>query len=163
MLDRLNSVSVAAAMPYFVTATLPDDTFDDNVARFARSAKGWLDTFTKRLLRVCPTAAGFWRIEWKARKSGLHVGKLFPHFHLMVWGLAERKISEETFYYDKHGEPVFVPEKFEAFVECKDDQLTLDFVRVASSGAAKVADADCDVRSWTEHNGEKFMFAGSRR
>lgn len=161
MLDRLNSVSVAAKLPYFVTATLPDEMFDDNVSRFAASAKSWLDTFTKRLLRVCPEACGFWRIEWQSRKSGLHIGKLFPHFHLMVWGLPERKISDAHHYQDKHGECVHVAEKFEAFVHCKDSQMTLDFVRVASSGSEKVTDWKCRTESASPLG--HFVFAGSHR
>jgi len=161
MLDRLNSVSVAASLPYFVTATLPDDMFDDNVARFATSAKSWLDTFTKRLLRVSPSACGFWRIEWQARKSGLHVGKLFPHFHLLVWGLPERKISEAGCYQDKHGEWVSVPEKFEAFVHCKDSQLTLEFLNVASAGSERCTDWKLRTESTSELG--HFVFAGSHR
>lgn len=90
MLDRLNQISVAAEHPDFVTLTLPDDCFDDCVSRFAKTAKGHLDVLLKRLRRACPSACGFWRIEWKARKSGLHEGKLFPHFHLLVWGLPDR-------------------------------------------------------------------------
>jgi hypothetical protein len=90
MLDRLNQVSVGADLPEFVTLTLPDDSFDDSVTKFAKTAKLHLDTLLKRLRRVCPSATGFWRIEWKARKSGLHEGKLFPHFHLLVWGLPQR-------------------------------------------------------------------------
>jgi hypothetical protein len=90
MLDRLNQVSVAADHPDFVTLTLPDDCFDDCVSTFAKTAKGLLDVLLKRLSRACPSACGFWRIEWKARKSGLHEGKLFPHFHLLVWGLPVR-------------------------------------------------------------------------
>ena len=90
MLDRLNQISVTADNPDFVTLTLPDDSFDDSVPRFARTAKDMLDVLLKRLSRVCPLACGFWRIEWKGRKSGLHEGKLFPHFHLLVWGLPQR-------------------------------------------------------------------------
>jgi len=90
MLDRLNQVSVVAEHPDFVTLTLPDDCFDDCVSRFAKTAKEFLDVLLKRLRRACPSACGFWRIEWKARKSGLHEGKLFPHFHLLVWGLPDR-------------------------------------------------------------------------
>lgn len=90
MLDRLNQVSVAAEHPDFVTLTLPDDSFQDSVSDFAKTAKLHLDVLLKRLHRACPAACGFWRIEWKARKSGLHEGKLFPHFHLLVWGLPQR-------------------------------------------------------------------------
>ena len=91
MLDRLNQVSVTAEHPDFVTLTLPDDSVQDSVAEFAKTAKLHLDILLKRLHRACPSACGFWRIEWKARKSGLYEGKLFPHFHLLVWGLPSRE------------------------------------------------------------------------
>jgi hypothetical protein len=96
MLDRLNQVSVSADHPDFVTLTLPDDCFDDSVSRFAKTAKAMLDVLLKRVARVCPSACGFWRIEWKARKSGLHEGKLFPHFHLLIWGLPQRCRGEKS-------------------------------------------------------------------
>jgi hypothetical protein len=95
MLDRLNQVSVAATMPDFITLTLPDDCFEDSVSSFSKTAKLHLDVLLKRLRRACPSACGFWRIEWKARKSGAHEGKLFPHFHLLVWGLPDRKIGTD--------------------------------------------------------------------
>jgi hypothetical protein len=93
MLDRLNQVSCGAVLPDFVTLTLPDDCFNDSVTEFAKIAKGHLDTLLKRLHRACSSACGFWRIEWKARKSGLYEGKLFPHFHLLIWGLPERVLA----------------------------------------------------------------------
>jgi hypothetical protein len=95
MLDRLNQVSVAADHPDFVTLTFPDNCFEDSVTAFGKTAKLHLDVLLKRLHRVCPSACGFWRMEWKARKSGVHEGKLFPHFHLLVWGLPFRDLSED--------------------------------------------------------------------
>jgi hypothetical protein len=92
MLNRLNQVSVAAPLPDFVTLTFPDDSFRDSVTEFAQEAKSYLDTWLKRLRRVAPSAAGFWRMEWQARKSGPREGKLFPHFHLMVWNLPKREL-----------------------------------------------------------------------
>jgi len=95
MLDRLNQVSCAAVLPDFITLTLPDDAFQDSVADFAKTAKLHLDVLLKRLHRACDSACGFWRIEWKARKSGLYEGKLFPHFHLLVWGLPSRDVGAD--------------------------------------------------------------------
>lgn len=95
MLDRLNQLSVSADHPEFVSLTLPDECFNESVTEFAKVAKAYLDVLLKRLKRVCPSACGFWRIEWKARKSGLYEGKLFPHFHLLVWGLPQRTIGEK--------------------------------------------------------------------
>lgn len=114
MLDRLNQVSCGAVLPDFVTLTLPDDCFDDCVTSFAKTAKLHLDVLLKRLHRVCASACGFWRMEWKARKSGLYEGKLFPHFHLMVWGLPERLVSVDKFT----GQ-----EWVESFVPVRDSQL----------------------------------------
>ncbi len=95
MLDRLNQVSTCAEHPDFLTLTLPDESLDDSVVSFAKTAKLHLDVFLKRLYRACPSCCGFWRIEWKARLSGLHVGRLFPHFHLLVWGLPQRELADK--------------------------------------------------------------------
>ena len=117
MLDRLNQVSVAADLPDFVTLTLPDNCFDDSVTRFAKTAKLHLDVLLKRLSRACPSACGFWRIEWKARKSGEHEGKLFPHFHLLMWGVPVRSTGMWLNKYDND-----VTERFESFIPVRDCQ-----------------------------------------
>lgn len=135
MLDRLNSVRVDASLPVFVTCTLPDDVFDDSAASFAKTAKHWLDNFTKRLLRVVPQACGFWRIEWQARKSGKFEGKLVPHFHLLVWGIPERNLGEREIV--RGGQVVGYAPVIEPYVPLPDYQLTLDFLRVASSAPVK--------------------------
>lgn len=95
MMDRLNQVSTAAALPYFVTLTLPDDVFTGNPTEFAESAKVYLANIQKRTGRICPGASAFWRIEWQPRKSGVYQGKLVPHFHLMVFGLPERTLAHD--------------------------------------------------------------------
>jgi hypothetical protein len=112
MLDRLNQVSVGAELPDFVTLTLPDDCFEDDVSKFAKVAKLHLDVLLKRLHRACDSACGFWRIEWKARKSGKHEGKLFPHFHLLIWGLPQRDVGVK-------GEGVAVGESFVPVRDCQ--------------------------------------------
>ena len=117
MLDRLNQVSSSADLPVFVTLTLPDDCFEDSVTTFAKTAKLHLDVLLKRLHRACPSACGFWRIEWKARKSGLYEGKLFPHFHLLAWGLPQR--SSGIWVDNSTGEP---HERFETFIPVRDAQ-----------------------------------------
>jgi hypothetical protein len=134
MLDRLNQVSVAADLPDFVTLTLPDNCFDDGVASFAKAAKAYLDTFLKRLRRACPSACGFWRIEWKARKSGDYVGKLFPHFHLLVWGLPQRVIGERPD--GKPFEESFVPvwDCQQSFTSICDDVLKQHVFKSRRSG-----------------------------
>lgn len=130
MLDRLNQVSSSADLPTFITLTLPDNSFNDSVTEFAKTAKVCLDSLVKRLVRVCPTAAGFWRIEWKARKSGLHVGKLFPHFHALVWGIPQRSLEmREIYEFDEtQGRPVVtgVEWRDEPYMPVRDDQLKLE-------------------------------------
>jgi hypothetical protein len=157
MLDRLNQISVAAEHPDFVTLTLPDDCFDDCVSSFAKTAKGWLDVLLKRVSRVCPSATGFWRIEWKARKSGLHEGKLFPHFHLLVWGLPQRSWDAQ----DRQGRDVV---RSESFVVAKDSQLSFvrlcdEVARVAEFDSERKAMAFLDRKARVEAN---FWFAEDR-
>jgi hypothetical protein len=74
MLNKLNEVSVAAELPQFLTMTLPDEVFNDTASQFAKESKRYLKMFLQRVERVCPTACGFWRIEWQARKSGKYEG-----------------------------------------------------------------------------------------
>jgi hypothetical protein len=126
MMNRLNQVSCAAALPLFVTLTLPDDVFDDSVTVMATMIKTCMDTFIKRLHRVVPDAAGFWRVEWKARKSGNHEGKLFPHAHSIMWGIPTR---DDRRRYDPE---TMVPRR-EAFIPLKDKQLPLAFFELATS------------------------------
>ncbi len=155
MLENLNSVSVAAKQPYFVTMTLPDEVYLQNVAEFSKTAKHWRDSFTKRLLRVEPEAAGFWRIEWKPRESGAHVGQLFPHFHLLVWGLPEREISPEFF------DGACVRDaRYEAYVRCRDNQLTLELLNTWSERGRQEELKRGDHRCATSQG---YTFTGSPR
>jgi len=126
LLDRLNSVSVAAELPAFVTMTFPDDVFRDDVAEFAKDAKRCLDVWVKRLSRVEPESCGFWRIEWKARKSGEHEGKLFPHFHALVWGLSKRLLGER----ESKSAPGLMHEVWEHYVRTPDNQLSLELLNL---------------------------------
>jgi hypothetical protein len=156
MLDRLNSVSVASQLPYFVTMTLPDEVFDDNCTTFAKSAKSWLDAWVKRLVRVCPTAAGFWRIEWQTRKSGPYEGKLVPHFHLLVWGLPERVLGERDVYDD--GQYCGSVEVREAFVDCVDHKRAFEMVDILTS---RPVEEGWQKKIATQHRGKNIEFGGS--
>lgn len=141
MLNHLNSITVSAELPTFVTLTFPDSEFDDSVTVFAKKAKGHLDAWLKRLARVCPGAAGFWRLEWQSRKSGFYEGKLFPHFHLMIWGLEYRHSGWRG--------PCGQVDTTEAFVRVKDHQLHLDLYNtmVNSVGGYYAKSAE-EVDSW---------------
>ena len=158
MLDRLNQVSCAAALPTFVTMTLPDDSFHDCVGEFAKRAKCWLDTFQKRLLRVCPEASGFWRIEWKARLSGLHEGKLFPHFHLLIWGLPVRVLGEQERYDDSGSVCEIVPIR-EPYLAVPDMQLPLQLLDLWSDGSRARSEWRCRIESVSTGR----VFAGGSR
>ena len=71
-------------LPVFITLTYPDGFPGD-----PRVWKGHLKAWFKRLRREHPDAAGFWKLELKARQSGLNQGEIAPHFHLLLWGLPE--------------------------------------------------------------------------
>jgi len=135
MLNKLNMVSKSTSLPDFITLTFPDDCFRDSVTEFARHAKSTLDTWLKRLKRVAPEAAGFWRMEWQSRKSGPLEGKLFPHFHLMMWNLARRATGR----FGQDGNPVS-----ESFVSFEDQQVELDFFSTLTTacGAVEVPEGE---------------------
>jgi hypothetical protein len=145
--DRLNQISCTAERAAFVTLTLPDGVFMEDVEAFAKYSKLCLQNFLKRLRRACPAAAAFWRIEWKRRKSGAHEGALFPHFHLLVWGLPERVVGRAP-----DGAPLC-----EFVLDLPDEQGRLAFVaeldaawgfkRYASGDEARAA-ADGQSSAW---------------
>lgn len=162
MLNRLNSVSVAAPLPYFVTMTLPDEVFCDDVGEFAKRAKRWLDTFLKRLRRVCPSACGFWRIEWQSRKSGVYEGKLFPHFHMMVWGLPERVLG--TKWETVQGVSFPVGEIKEAYVQVEDTSLSLGLLDTLSESPGREMElGERETAVTSICMGREWRFKGSRR
>jgi hypothetical protein len=139
-----------------------------------------MDNFTKRLKRVCPSAAGFWRIEWQSRKSGLHEGKLFPHFHLLVWGLPVRKVRgfyqfsvaedggrvvrfDEGAVLDSglmSGRVVEFVEVMEAFVQVRDLQMQWELVRANGTRQER---GEWQMRCETSHKGQPLVFGGSKK
>jgi len=163
MLDRLNQVSVAAELPDFVTLTLPDDCFDDCVTTFAKAAKLHLDVLLKRLRRVCPSACGFWRIEWKARKSGKHEGKLFPHFHLLMWGLMQRSLGEVARIDRETREVISVEERFESCVALPDSQLSLKLVEALAVPLDNVPAPEGECKVISKSGIGEYCFKGRRR
>ena len=75
--------------PVFVTLTYPDsyDHYDDP-DRWKRD----LQAFEHRFKRAFPDGCYFWRLEVVDRKSGEHVGVLFPHYHLLVFGVEYNRL-----------------------------------------------------------------------
>ena len=83
LLDLLNQVdTVALSSGLFVTLTYPD-VFPESPRRWKRD----IDVFLKRVKRQYPGAVIVWRLEWTARLSGVNVGKVAPHFHLLALGI----------------------------------------------------------------------------
>lgn len=153
MMDKLNSISVAASLPTFVTMTLPDEAFISSTTEFARQAKHWKDSFTKRLSRVAPGSSALWRIEWQKRKSGAYEGQYAPHFHLMIFGLSER----ESARCGPTPEPIM-----ETFVDVSEPQIFLDFLRQVS--VKESSPQRKGVARFTAGTGKaKFTFEGNRR
>lgn len=82
--------------PLFVTLTYPDE-FDQDKAKWKRD----VDVFGKRFSRAFPGHGFIWRIEFKERRSGVNVGLIAPHFHLLVWGVSItdfREFGDKAWY-----------------------------------------------------------------
>jgi hypothetical protein len=72
-------------LPLFITLTYPDD--------YANTKEDWarhMDNLGKRFTRRGWGA--IIRKEFVRRKSGVNVGKIVPHFHLLVWGASYYEI-----------------------------------------------------------------------
>jgi hypothetical protein len=72
-------------LPLFCGLTFPDEFFP-----YIEQPAEWkkiLRRFLMRFHRRYPDGALFWRLELQARKSGKHIGAIFPHFHLLVYNV----------------------------------------------------------------------------
>ena len=70
-------------------------TFPDTVSSEPRDWKEALEAFRRRLERRYPHMSAVWRAELQKRKSGSRVGEVLPHYHLIVFGLAQgRNIND---------------------------------------------------------------------
>lgn len=74
---------------FFITLTYSDDYVKD-----FQVWKNDFDNFFHRLQRVFPNVGVLWREGIEARKSGLRVGELAPHFHLLTFGVDVEKVKD---------------------------------------------------------------------
>ena len=87
-LMRLLAKTDQSKKPLFCTLTYPDVYPSSDIV------KRHLDSFGKRLMRAYPEACFIWRVETVTRKSGNNIGKVAPHFHLLVWGVIYSDLRE---------------------------------------------------------------------
>jgi len=66
--------------PLFVTLTYPDTITNRDYSLRSMDRYLFLRYFEKMLGVKTPS---IWRVEWKPRKSGLFIGRLMPHWHLL--------------------------------------------------------------------------------
>lgn len=99
--SRLRMLKFVATIDYtsiphslFITLTYPDACLFKTPDQRIQDKQLWLRRCEDYLGReVC----GLWRVEWVRRDSGLYVGELHPHFHLLlynVYWIPWRKVRE---------------------------------------------------------------------
>ena len=68
----------------FLTLTWPDDVVHVDVEKRNRERY----RFHRSVEEYCKReVSGVWRVEWQPRKSGTHKGNIYPHIHLMLFGV----------------------------------------------------------------------------
>ncbi len=82
LLDTLNGINKdLASKPLFLTLTYSDKcAWQDGAI-----GKKHLEAFQKRLFRRWGKFPVVWKLEVKDRKSGVNVGAIVPHFHLLAF------------------------------------------------------------------------------
>lgn len=80
-----------AKRPLFITLTYPDE-FQGQVDGNEIKEKH-LKNFWKRMEYTWSEISCIWKLEYEERKSGKRIGELFPHLHMLVWGLYEVDIE----------------------------------------------------------------------
>ena len=90
MLLKLQQTDWAAGAVFFVTLTFADSegAFDD-WGRWKRDLANWRKRLDRRFGERL--AGAIWKLELMPRKSGEHIGRIAPHFHLAL------------FWHDAHG------------------------------------------------------------
>ena len=81
-----------AKKPIFFTLTYPDELEGNMDGKQIKEKH--LYNLWKRLEYRYEKISCIWKLEYKERKSGKRVGKLYPHFHLLAWGLYEEDLFE---------------------------------------------------------------------
>ena len=91
LLDEFNQLDKSKVRSVaFLTLTFPD-----SVSSKPGVWKAALEAFRRRLEREYPHMSAIWRAELQKRKSGARLGEVLPHYHLIVFGLAQgRNISD---------------------------------------------------------------------
>jgi len=82
---RMASKLKNAKRPLFITLTYPDEfegQVDGNEIKEVQ-----LKNFWKRMKYQWQEISCLWKLEYEERKSGRRIGELYPHIHLLVWGL----------------------------------------------------------------------------
>lgn len=84
MLRKIASIDWGAAgHGMLITLTYPDECSDHTMEQ-RRTHRFLLDRFVSD--RVGRQLACIWRVEWMPRQSGIYVGQLRPHMHLLYLG-----------------------------------------------------------------------------
>jgi len=89
---RMVSKLETAKKPLFFTLTYPDE-FIDNLDGHEIKERH-LKNFWKRLEYCYPSLSCIWKLEYVKRKSGKHIDELYPHLHMLVWGLYDVDIED---------------------------------------------------------------------
>lgn len=83
MLKALMRIDFAnTESPLFVTLTYPDECATPDLDRRNVHRKVFARKLEQLMGRHVPAS---WRIEWVQRKSGEHIGKPCPHWHLLIF------------------------------------------------------------------------------
>lgn len=77
--DLVNQIKRSASS-VFITLTFPG-----YYSLTPSQAKTVFRSFTKRLRRLWPKFTAIWKVELKARQTGLSAGTVVPHYHMMAF------------------------------------------------------------------------------
>jgi len=79
--------------PLWFDLTYPDQFYEHRMDG-KRLKESHLKKFFQRLQYAYPEVSVIWKLEYKDRQSGRHIGALFPHFHMLVWNLHDENLYD---------------------------------------------------------------------
>jgi hypothetical protein len=87
MLDKMARID-RHEHPFFVTLTFADEHKDNGtIYKHKDKFRAFRMRLDRRYNADTLHYGAMWRLEFKNRKSGRYVDDLFPHYHLLVWGI----------------------------------------------------------------------------
>ena len=94
MLEKVARLSKKNVV-HFITFTFDDSSIPHDTIEL----QSHLRAFWEKMRRDYPESSAIWRIELKPRQSGVYIGHVVPHVHILLWGASLALPRRDSLHY----------------------------------------------------------------